>query len=103
MPEGKKILTLDETLRRRTGYRPGDIPVTCPNCSETVQARFCDGCGHEVTSVNFEVLSKAISGGDLSHDELMEAMRAQGTFGKNDEVVKRVFGDIRENRIIFDG
>ncbi len=85
---------LERLISSRTGFKPGDAPVTCPGCGSEVKTRFCVGCGYEVTSINYEVLSLALRKGDVTHDELMEAMRRIKGFDENTKAASEIFPKI---------
>lgn len=85
---------LERLLLQRTGFKPGDIPITCPGCSAEVKTRYCVGCGHEVTALNYEVMNLALRKGDITHDELMEGMRLIQGFDENTKATSDIFSKI---------
>lgn len=85
---------LERLLRRRTGFKPGDISITCPGCGSEVKSRYCVGCGHEVTALNYDVMNLALRNGDISHDELMEGMRLINHFDVNTRAASDIFPKI---------
>lgn len=85
---------LERFLRERTGFKPGDMPVTCPNCGGEVKTHFCVGCGHEVTALNYDVMRLALQRGDITHDQLMEGMRLIRGFEENTEATSNIFPKI---------
>jgi hypothetical protein len=97
------IITLDEFLRERTGFRPGDAPVTCPVCQVEVKGKFCPHCSHEVTAVNYDVIKHALQNRDITHDQFLEGLRQVERFARGEAGSKEVFERKRERRIIYDG
>lgn len=85
---------LERFLRERTGFKPGDRAVTCPNCGVEVKTLFCVGCGYEVTALNYDIMRLALQNGDITHDELVEGMRLIRGYDENTKVTSDLFPKI---------
>ncbi len=95
---------INNLILHRTGFKPGDISVTCPGCGSEVRDKFCIGCGHEVTALSYEVLTMALRRGDITHDELMEGMALIPGFKRRTESFQELTEQIlSEQKLLIEG
>lgn len=85
---------LNRFILHRTGFKPGDVPVTCPNCSAVVRDKYCTGCGHEVTAISYEILRSALQNKDITEQELLDGMSQMPGFAKRTQSMQELTEEI---------
>lgn len=89
---------LERFLAHRTGFKPGSMRVTCPNCGHMVRAKFCRGCGHEVTAMSYEVIQQALQRGDITHDEFLEGLNSVSGFEEKSHKMQELYASIKSGK-----
>lgn len=100
----RAVIDVREFVREKTGFKPGDVAVTCPVCIPLVkvEGKFCTGCGREVTALCHENLQAGLQQGSIPHDDLLEGMSLIPGFNLGTEFAEKAFREKRDRALIFE-
>ena len=103
MSQNDALRDLANHVSIRTGMKVGRDEVTCPLCvpEQTFRGKFCPSCGHEVTALNYSFLTKGISGGTVTQEEIFARLKGMPAFERGGEIARKALTEKQEHRIIY--